>query len=152
MVNPCSISIPIIKTPLLFSLLFTSFIAFASATNSVTLGCGYWLLSCGLGCWTVVTAVGCCVVTLAVTGCCDCFALSKRQCEICGETAKNVTGTVDDRFMEKWSELRPTDDNGVTNSADRVGQRGRRCCNFLIICTLCGVLLFWSFHYKEKLQ
>ncbi|KAL7212807.1 hypothetical protein ACSBR2_015485 [Camellia fascicularis] len=75
-----------------------------------------------------------------------------RQCEICGETANNVTGTVDDRFMEKWSELRPTDDNGVTNSVDRIGQRGRRCCNFLIICTLCGVLLLWSFHYKEKLQ
>ncbi|KAL7184424.1 hypothetical protein ACSBR2_026559 [Camellia fascicularis] len=36
MVNPCSISIPIIKTPILFSLLFASFIAFASVANNVT--------------------------------------------------------------------------------------------------------------------
>ncbi|CAL5368849.1 unnamed protein product [Camellia sinensis] len=36
MVNPCSISTPIIKTPLLLSLLFASFIAFASAANNVT--------------------------------------------------------------------------------------------------------------------
>ncbi|XP_059669625.1 uncharacterized protein LOC132314822 isoform X2 [Cornus florida] len=56
-----------------------------------------------------------------------------RMCEICGETAKNVTGVGDNRFMEEWNERSA---GSGTNASERGGGcwRGQPFCNFLMAC------------------
>ncbi|KAI7999278.1 hypothetical protein LOK49_LG09G02126 [Camellia lanceoleosa] len=68
-----------------------------------------------------------------------------RQCEICGETAKNITGVGDTRFMEEWNETR-TASNG-TNTSNRRGGcwRGQPFCNFLMACLVIAFVLPWFF-------
>ncbi|XVE88227.1 hypothetical protein DITRI_Ditri19aG0052000 [Diplodiscus trichospermus] len=57
-----------------------------------------------------------------------------RMCEICGQTAKNVTGVRDNRFIEDWHDLRTTT-SGFSSSHRRVGcWRGQPFCNFLMAC------------------
>ncbi|KAJ8626644.1 hypothetical protein MRB53_019951 [Persea americana] len=54
-----------------------------------------------------------------------------RCCEICGETAKNITGVGDMRFMEEWNERRSMGNSSITSSRGRCW-RGHRVCNFLM--------------------
>ncbi|XP_057470503.1 uncharacterized protein LOC130759405 [Actinidia eriantha] len=66
-----------------------------------------------------------------------------RQCEICGETAKNVTGVGDNRFIEEWNETRSA--GGGTNFSER-GRgcwRGQPFCNFLMACLVIAFVLPW---------
>ncbi|XP_022926134.1 uncharacterized protein LOC111433334 [Cucurbita moschata] len=68
-----------------------------------------------------------------------------RMCEICGETAKNVEGVGDNRFMEEWNEGRSVDSNG--NISNRGGRcwRGQPFCNFLMACLVIAFVLPWFF-------
>ncbi|GLT80119.1 hypothetical protein SLA2020_515740 [Shorea laevis] len=68
-----------------------------------------------------------------------------RLCEICGESAKNVTGVRDNRFMEEWNEERYT--LGGSNSSNRGGGCWRRqpFCNFLMACLVIAFVLPWFF-------
>lgn len=67
-----------------------------------------------------------------------------RVCEICGETAKNVTGVGDVRFMEEWNE-------GFTQTENSSAERRRGCwrgqpfCNFLMACLVIAFVLPWFF-------
>lgn len=76
--------------------------------------------------------------------CLDFFVNYCRSCEICGETAANVTGIGDSRFMEEWNE------RGFavgSNSTDRNGRcwRGQPFCNFLMACLVIAFVLPWFF-------
>ncbi|KAI3466755.1 hypothetical protein Pfo_023418 [Paulownia fortunei] len=68
-----------------------------------------------------------------------------RLCEICGETAKNITGVGDNGFMEEWNESRSADT--VTSSSDgsRRCLRGQPLCNFLMACLVIAFVLPWFF-------
>ncbi|GAA0186927.1 hypothetical protein LIER_34215 [Lithospermum erythrorhizon] len=57
-----------------------------------------------------------------------------RICEICGESAHNVTGAVDVRFMEEWNENRSAV-SGI-DSSERRGWQGQPLCNFLMACLI----------------
>ncbi|RYQ82036.1 hypothetical protein Ahy_B10g100611 isoform A [Arachis hypogaea] len=72
-----------------------------------------------------------------------------RLCEICGETAKNVSGVADAGFMEEWNEGRFMDHD---NSSRRFGGcwRGQPFCNFLMACLVIAFVLPWFFrNYYE---
>ncbi|XVF40301.1 hypothetical protein PTKIN_Ptkin01aG0102600 [Pterospermum kingtungense] len=57
-----------------------------------------------------------------------------RMCEICGQTAKNITGVRDNRFIEDWHD-RGSTTVGVNSSDRGVGcWRGQPFCNFLMAC------------------
>ncbi|CAB4306653.1 unnamed protein product [Prunus armeniaca] len=62
-----------------------------------------------------------------------------RTCEICGETANNVTGHGDSRFMEEWNE--ETLSGIENNSSERNGGcwRGQPFCNFLMACLAASI-------------
>ncbi|KAL1567434.1 E3 ubiquitin-protein ligase MARCHF8-like [Salvia divinorum] len=68
-----------------------------------------------------------------------------RMCEICGETAKNISGVGDIRFMEEWSESQ----TGETESGPSGGSRrclsGQPLCNFLMACLVIAFVLPWFF-------
>ncbi|XP_052203178.1 uncharacterized protein LOC127808649 [Diospyros lotus] len=69
-----------------------------------------------------------------------------RQCEICGETARNVTGVGDYRFIEEWTE--PSRSHAIAiNLPDgrRRCCRGKPFCNFLMACLLIAFVLSWFF-------
>lgn len=67
-----------------------------------------------------------------------------RFCEICGETAQNISGIGDTRFMEEWNERRLTLPN--INSPERGGcWRGQPFCNFLMACLVIAFVLPWFF-------
>ncbi|XP_027921173.1 uncharacterized protein LOC114179141 [Vigna unguiculata] len=68
-----------------------------------------------------------------------------RLCEICGETAKNVSDVADHVLMEEWNDTRfmGTDDT----SSRRFGGcwRGQPFCNFLMACLVIAFVLPWFF-------
>lgn len=66
-----------------------------------------------------------------------------RLCEICGQSAKNITGVGDCRFMEEWNERRFI---GSSSSSERGGcWRGQPFCNFLMACLVIAFVLPWFF-------
>ncbi|KAJ4703682.1 putative RING/FYVE/PHD zinc finger superfamily protein [Melia azedarach] len=66
-----------------------------------------------------------------------------RLCEICGQTAKNITGVGDCRFMEEWNERRFI---GGNSPSERGGcWRGQPFCNFLMACLVIAFVLPWFF-------
>ncbi|CAN1847439.1 hypothetical protein LINPERHAP1_LOCUS38548 [Linum perenne] len=71
-----------------------------------------------------------------------------RVCEICGETAKNITGVVGDGngFLEEWNHVRFIN-GGDANSLDRRGGcwRAQPLCNFLMACLVIAFVLPWFF-------
>ncbi|XP_014517756.1 uncharacterized protein LOC106775190 [Vigna radiata var. radiata] len=68
-----------------------------------------------------------------------------RLCEICSETATNVSGVSNYEFMEKWNERRFMEDGG--SSSRRFGGcwRGQPFCNFLMACLVIAFVLPWFF-------
>ncbi|XP_074358957.1 uncharacterized protein LOC141698203 isoform X2 [Apium graveolens] len=68
-----------------------------------------------------------------------------RLCEICGQTAKNITGIADNRFMEEWNN-RILSGYGI-RSSERSGGcwRGQPFCNFLMACLVIAFVLPWFF-------
>ncbi|PIA42137.1 hypothetical protein AQUCO_02100181v1 [Aquilegia coerulea] len=67
-----------------------------------------------------------------------------RRCEICGETAKNITGVGDDRFMEEWNER--SDESSGNTDQRRGFFRGQPFCNFLMACLVILFVIPWFFH------
>ncbi|XVF87304.1 hypothetical protein PTKIN_Ptkin18bG0109200 [Pterospermum kingtungense] len=68
-----------------------------------------------------------------------------RMCEICGQTAKNITGVRDNRFIEDWHDQGSTS-GGVSSSVRPVGcWRGQPFCNFLMACLVIAFVLPWFF-------
>lgn len=71
--------------------------------------------------------------------------LSCRLCEICGETAKNIRGIADDRFMEEWN-IRMFSGYGIQSSERSRGcWSGQPFCNFLLACLVIAFVLPWFF-------
>ncbi|TKY60053.1 queuine tRNA-ribosyltransferase subunit QTRTD1 [Spatholobus suberectus] len=68
-----------------------------------------------------------------------------RLCEICGETAKNVSDVTDNGFIEEWNENRFMDSDNT--SSGRFGRcwRGQPFCNFLMACLVIAFVLPWFF-------
>ncbi|KAL1562628.1 E3 ubiquitin-protein ligase MARCHF8-like [Salvia divinorum] len=68
-----------------------------------------------------------------------------RMCEICSETAKNITGVGDIRFMEEWSESQTR----ATVSGPSVGSRrwlsGQLLCSILMAFLVIAFVLPWFF-------
>ncbi|KAL1328758.1 hypothetical protein HN51_038551 [Arachis hypogaea] len=71
-----------------------------------------------------------------------------RLCEICGETAKNVSESqvINHSFMEEWNESRFID-GGNSTSTGFFGRcwRGQPFCNFLMACLVIAFVLPWFF-------
>ncbi|XP_045821079.1 uncharacterized protein LOC123914118 isoform X1 [Trifolium pratense] len=71
-----------------------------------------------------------------------------RLCEICGETAKNISEVTDNGFMEEWCESGFID-NGNTSHRRLVGcWTGQPFCNFLMACLVIAFVLPWFFRVK----
>lgn len=71
-----------------------------------------------------------------------------RLCEICGETAKNVSDVTGNAFMEEWCESGFID-NDSTSPRRLVGcWRGQPFCNFLMVCLVIAFVLPWFFRVK----
>ncbi|KAL0328913.1 UNVERIFIED_CONTAM: hypothetical protein Scaly_2323900 [Sesamum calycinum] len=68
-----------------------------------------------------------------------------RLCEICGETAKNVTGVGDNGFMEEWNENRSAESGTGSPDGSRRCLRGQPLCNFLMACLVIAFVLPWFF-------
>ncbi|XWS12497.1 hypothetical protein CRYUN_Cryun37aG0094200 [Craigia yunnanensis] len=67
-----------------------------------------------------------------------------RMCEICGQTAKNITGVRDNGFIEDWHDQGST--TGVSSSDRGVGcWHGQPFCNFLMVCLIIAFVLPWFF-------
>ncbi|KAM3748391.1 hypothetical protein ACB098_05G105300 [Castanea mollissima] len=102
--------------------------ATTSVTDNATIGTMEDLIQLGCGCKDELG--------IAHNQCAEAwFKLrGNRLCEICGETAKNITGIGDSGFMEEWNESRYT--SVSSNSSDRGGGcwRGQPFCNFLMAC------------------
>ncbi|PIN04170.1 hypothetical protein CDL12_23303 [Handroanthus impetiginosus] len=68
-----------------------------------------------------------------------------RLCEICGETARNVTGVGDDAFMEEWNESRSGVSGISSSDGSRRCLRGQPLCNFLMALLVIAFVLPWFF-------
>ncbi|KAH6765282.1 hypothetical protein C2S51_016531 [Perilla frutescens var. frutescens] len=68
-----------------------------------------------------------------------------RLCEICSETAKNITGVGDVRFMEEWSETQSGESGTDSSSGSRRCLSGQPLCNFLMACLVIAFVLPWFF-------
>ncbi|KAL2494847.1 RING/FYVE/PHD zinc finger superfamily protein [Forsythia ovata] len=68
-----------------------------------------------------------------------------RLCEICGETATNITGVCNNRFMEEWNERRSTDASTNSSDGSRRCLNGQPLCNFLMACLVIAFVLPWFF-------
>ncbi|CAA2988186.1 uncharacterized protein LOC111412160 [Olea europaea var. sylvestris] len=68
-----------------------------------------------------------------------------RLCEICGETATNITGVSDNRFMEEWNERRSLDASTNFSDGSRRCMTGQPLCNFLMACLVIAFILPWFF-------
>ncbi|MBA0811645.1 hypothetical protein Gohar_003522 [Gossypium harknessii] len=70
-----------------------------------------------------------------------------RMCEICGQTAENITGVRDNRFSEDWHEQGSTSGVDFISSDQGTGcWRGQPLCNFLMACLVISFVLPWFFH------
>ncbi|XP_039009086.1 uncharacterized protein LOC120137401 [Hibiscus syriacus] len=68
-----------------------------------------------------------------------------RICEICGQTAENISGIRHNRFIEDWHGQGSTS-GGMTFSERRAGcWRGRPFCNSLMACLVMTFVLPWFF-------
>ncbi|XP_057797628.1 uncharacterized protein LOC131013526 [Salvia miltiorrhiza] len=68
-----------------------------------------------------------------------------RMCEICSETAKNITGVGDIRFMEEWSESQTGETGSSPSGETRRCLSGQPLCNFLMACLVIAFVLPWFF-------
>ncbi|KAK8330923.1 hypothetical protein V6Z12_A10G039600 [Gossypium hirsutum] len=57
-----------------------------------------------------------------------------RMCEICGQTAKNISGVRDNRFIEDWHGQGSTSGGGSFSDQRSGCWRGQPFCNFLMAC------------------
>lgn len=73
------------------------------------------------------------------------FICAYRLCEICGKTAKNVTGVGDNGFMEEWNGRRSIGGSGNPSNRGRGCWCGQPFCNFLMVCLVIGFVLPWFF-------
>lgn len=78
-----------------------------------------------------------------------------RVCEICGSTARNVTGANEAELTEQWNEA----SDAVTTTAmtapppvqateTRNFWQGHRFLNFLLACMVFAFVISWLFHFN----
>ena len=75
-------------------------------------------------------------------------SLSCRKCEICGESAKNVTGIEENtEVVVGWTEMRIIASARNSHSSDNDGSCWRRnhFCDFLLACLVLAFILPWFF-------
>lgn len=68
-----------------------------------------------------------------------------RLCEICGETAKNVSDVADHGFMEEWNDTRFMGNDDTSSRRFGGCWRGQPFCNFLMACLVIAFVLPWFF-------
>ncbi|CAJ1938671.1 unnamed protein product [Sphenostylis stenocarpa] len=69
-----------------------------------------------------------------------------RLCEICGETAKNVSDVSSDQgFMEEWNDTRFLGNDNTSSRRFGGCWRGQPFCNFLMACLVIAFVLPWFF-------
>ncbi|XP_019430546.1 PREDICTED: uncharacterized protein LOC109337915 [Lupinus angustifolius] len=68
-----------------------------------------------------------------------------RVCEICGETAKNITGIADRRFLVEWNERGHMDEESTSSRLIECWQ-GQPFCNFVMAFLVIAFVLPWFFH------
>nr|ACU20003.1 unknown [Glycine max] len=68
-----------------------------------------------------------------------------RLCEICGETAKNVSDVTDNGFIEEWNDTRFMDSDNTSSRRFGGCWRGQPFCNFLMACLVIAFVLPWFF-------
>lgn len=66
-----------------------------------------------------------------------------RLCEICGETAKNVTGVGDNRFIEEWNDRRSNGTGVHSSERTAVCWGAQPLCNFLMACLVVAFVIPW---------
>ncbi|XP_021904242.1 uncharacterized protein LOC110819382 [Carica papaya] len=74
-----------------------------------------------------------------------------RTCEICGSTARNVSGANEAELIELWS-----DSNDATAAAPAPGHQadnrsfwqGHRFLNFMLACMVFAFVISWLFHFN----
>nr|AFK39332.1 unknown [Lotus japonicus] len=111
--------------------------AAGGAPNSVGNGTGLIVLGCACKDELGIAHSHCAEAWFKIKG--------NRVCEICGQTAKNVSDITDNRFMEEWNASRFID--GDDTSSRRCGGcwRGQPFCNFLMACLVIAFVLPWFF-------
>ncbi|KAL5188184.1 Pentatricopeptide repeat-containing protein DOT4, chloroplastic [Glycine soja] len=73
-----------------------------------------------------------------------------RLCEICGETAKNVSDVTDNGFIEEWNDTRFMDSDNTSSRRFGGCWRGQPFCNFLMACLVIAFVLPWFFRTKTE--
>ncbi|KAL2343280.1 hypothetical protein Fmac_004565 [Flemingia macrophylla] len=68
-----------------------------------------------------------------------------RLCEICGETAKNVSDVPDNGFIEELNETRFVESDNTSSRRFGGCWRGQPFCNFLMACLVIAFVLPWFF-------
>ncbi|XP_047179280.1 uncharacterized protein LOC124846109 isoform X1 [Vigna umbellata] len=68
-----------------------------------------------------------------------------RLCEICGETAKNVSDVADHGFIEEWNDTRFMGNDDTSSRRFGGCWRGQPFCNFLMACLVIAFVLPWFF-------
>ena len=68
-----------------------------------------------------------------------------RLCEICGETAKNVSDVTDNGFIEEWNDTRFMDSDNTSSRRFGGCLCGQPFCNFLMACLVIAFVLPWFF-------
>ncbi|KAF7852169.1 hypothetical protein BT93_L0558 [Corymbia citriodora subsp. variegata] len=78
-----------------------------------------------------------------------------KVCEICGSTARNVTGANEAELMEQWNEASDaattpavTAQPPVQPSETRNFWQGHRFLNFLLACMVFAFVISWLFHFN----
>ncbi|TYJ17853.1 hypothetical protein E1A91_A09G082100v1 [Gossypium mustelinum] len=69
-----------------------------------------------------------------------------RLCDICGQTAGNITGVKDNGFIENWHHQGSTTVSVRTSDQGRDHWRGQPYCNFLLACLVIAFVLPLFFH------
>ncbi|CAN6467164.1 unnamed protein product [Victoria cruziana] len=65
----------------------------------------------------------------------------RKDCEICGLDAKNVTGVADWNFFVEWNEGRACPEDATAPAAVPMWRRQPFCCMLLLLVIICVVLL-----------
>lgn len=72
-----------------------------------------------------------------------------KTCEICGSTARNVTGANESESLEQWNEANDAAAGGpVPLAVTRRFWRGSRFLNFLLACMVFAFVISWLFHFN----
>lgn len=69
-------------------------------------------------------------------------------CEICGSTAKNVSGTAETELTDNWNESNNNTAPPAPTTETRSFWQGHRFLNFLLACMIFAFVISWLFHFN----